>query len=145
MLPEHHGESHTSQQIHHDTVYESYLHCQNNKLHEVWAYLWTNWYAPDKWKLWARSAHLLSIPQKHTTMLVEAMWQNFKHMVLYMYNCPHVDFATYALVTQAPQLYWVRFNTFMDDPQKGHTYHPNWRASPDQEGMAAASGLCNQG
>jgi len=78
LLPECHGQTCTTQQIHHDSVYESYLHCQNNGVHEVWAYLWTNWYAPDKWKLWARSAHPLSIPWKHTTMLVEAMWQNFK-------------------------------------------------------------------
>ena len=119
MLPERHGQSRTSQQIHRDAVYEAYLHCRNNKLREVWAYLWTNWYAPDKWKLWARSAHPISIPRKRTTMLVEAMWRNYKRMVLYMYNRPRVDFATYALVTQALQLYRVKFKAFMDDPRRG--------------------------
>jgi hypothetical protein len=119
MLPERHGQNRTAQQIHRDAVYEAYLHCKNNELREVWAYLWTNWYAPDKWKLWARSAHPFSIPRKRTTMLVEAMWRNFKRMVLYMYNRPRVDFAMYALVTQALQLYRVKFNMFMDNPRKG--------------------------
>jgi hypothetical protein len=49
------------------------------------------------------------------------MWRNFKRMVLYMYNRPCVDFATYALVTQALQLYQVKFNMFMDNPRKGRT------------------------
>ena len=52
-------------------------------------------------------------------MLVEAMWRNFKHMVLYMYNRPRVDFATHALVTQALQMYRIKLNTFMDNPRKG--------------------------
>jgi len=52
-------------------------------------------------------------------MLVEAMWRNFKHMVLYMYNRPRVDFATYALVTQALQLYRVKFIAFMYNPRQG--------------------------
>jgi len=42
MLPERHGETRTAQQIHRDAVYEAYLHCKNNELREVWAYLWTN-------------------------------------------------------------------------------------------------------
>jgi len=33
-------------------------------------------------------------------MVVEAMWQNFKHLVLYLYNRLRVDFATFALITQ---------------------------------------------
>src|SRR5258707_13756967 len=53
LLPERHGQSRTPQQIYHDSIHEMYLHCKNNELQEVWAYLWTNWYAPDKWKLCA--------------------------------------------------------------------------------------------
>jgi len=53
ILPECHGQTRTPQQIHWDTILEAYYHCKANKLHEVWAYLWTNWYAYGKWELWA--------------------------------------------------------------------------------------------
>jgi len=43
LLPERHGQPWTAEHIHHDSVYEMYLHCSNNHLREVWAYLWTNW------------------------------------------------------------------------------------------------------
>lgn len=110
MLWERHGQSCTRQQIHRDAVLESYYHCKVNNLREVWAYLWTNWYAPGKWELWARSSHNSAIPRKRTTMLVEALWRNFKRMVLHQYNRPRMDFATYALITQGIAPYRVRFN-----------------------------------
>ena len=62
LLPERHGQPRTSYQTHRDSVHEMYLHCKNNHLREVWAYLWTNWYSPNKWKLWARSAYPNAIP-----------------------------------------------------------------------------------
>jgi len=119
LLPERHGQTRNSEQIYRDSVYEMYLHCKNNHLHEVWAYLWTNWYTPDKWKLWARSAHPHAIPRKRTTMVVEAMWRNFKRLVLYLYNRPRVDFATYALVTQALPGYRHKVVRILNDPRKG--------------------------
>lgn len=64
LLPEHHGQLQTAKLIHSDSVYESYLYCKNNHLCEVWAYLWTSWYSPDKGRLWARSAHPHAIPRK---------------------------------------------------------------------------------
>ena len=100
ILREHHGQRRTPAQIWRDAVLEAYYHCRNNNLREVWGYLWTNWYAEGKWELWARSSYPGAIPWKRTTMLVEALWRNFKRLVLYQYNRPCVDFATYALVTQ---------------------------------------------
>ena len=64
LLPERHGKARDSKQIHYDSVYEMYLHCKRNHLHEVWAYLWTNWYTPDKWRLWACSEYPHAIPRK---------------------------------------------------------------------------------
>ena len=119
LLPDRHGQLRTAKLIHSDSVYEAYLHCKNNHLREVWAYLWTNWYAPDKWKLWARSAYPHAIPRKRTTMVVKAMWRNFKRLVLYQYNRPRVDFATYALVTQALPAYRTKLVRILDDPRKG--------------------------
>ena len=119
LLPERHGQPRTAEHIHRDSVYEMYLHCKNNHLREVWAYLWTNWYTPDKWKLWARSAHPHAIPRKRTTMVVEAMWRNFKRLVLYLYNRPRVDFATFALVTQALPGYRYKLLKIRNNPREG--------------------------
>jgi hypothetical protein len=52
-------------------VCQMYNFCVNNKLPEVWAYLWENWYRKDRWELWARSAHS-SIPILKTTMILES-------------------------------------------------------------------------
>ena len=119
ILPERHGQCRSPEQIHHDAVLETYYHCRANNLREVWAYLWTNWYAPSKWELWARSSYEGAIPRKRTTMLVESLWRNFKRLVLYQYNRPHVDFATYALVTQGIPPYRLRFNQIVNDPRDG--------------------------
>ncbi|EIW53639.1 uncharacterized protein TRAVEDRAFT_99853, partial [Trametes versicolor FP-101664 SS1] len=101
LLPERHGESRSSEDIYRDAVHEMYLHCKANNLAEVWAYLWNLWYRRPHWKLWARSANSRSIPRKRTTMIVEALWRNLKRLVLYMYNCPPIDLALYAVVTKA--------------------------------------------
>ena len=69
---------------------------------------------------WAQLPHRYAIPGKRTTMLVEALWQNFKRMVLHHFNCPWVDFATYTLVTQGVVPYWVCFNYIVKNPQDGH-------------------------
>ena len=119
LLPERHGQHRTAEYIHRDSVHEMYLYCKNNHLREVWGYLWTNWYTPNKWKLWARSAHPHAIPRKRTTMVVEAMWRNFKRLVLYLYNRPRVDFATFALVTQALPGYRHKLLRILDDPREG--------------------------
>ena len=130
LLPERHGQPRTPEQIHRDSVCETYLHCERNCLHEVWAYLWTNWYAPDKWRLWARLAYPRAIPRKRTTMVVEAMWRNFKRLVLYLHNRPRVDFATYALVTQALPAYRNKVVRILDDPRKGWAATINGKQIP---------------
>jgi hypothetical protein len=52
-------------------VRQTYDFCVKNKLPEVWAYLWENWYRKGRWELWARSAHDL-IPVLKTTMILES-------------------------------------------------------------------------
>src|SRR6266404_4245061 len=53
------------------------------------------------------------------TMVVEAMWHNFKCLVLYLYNCPRVDFTTYTLVTQALPAYRHKLIRITNDPCQG--------------------------
>lgn len=100
LLPERHGKPRTPALIYEDAVREMYQHCELNRLCEVWAYLWNNWYAPSKWKLWARSAHGASIPCHRTTMMVEALWRNIKRLTLHMYNRPPLDLTVWAIVTK---------------------------------------------
>ena len=47
------------------------------------------------------------------------MWRNFKRLVLHLYNRPRVDFATYALVTQALPAYRNKLVRIRNDPRKG--------------------------
>jgi len=63
-------------------------------------------------------------------MVVEAMWRNFKRLVLYLYNRPRVDFATYALVTQALPPYRIKLNRILDDPRKGRASFLNGEQGP---------------
>ncbi|GJE99912.1 hypothetical protein PsYK624_161870 [Phanerochaete sordida] len=66
LLPERHGEARTSWLIHTDAVQEMYQHCEANRLADVWAYLWNNWYQPSRWRLWARSTHATIPPYRST-------------------------------------------------------------------------------
>ena len=52
-------------------------------------------------------------------MVVEAMWQNFKCLVLHLYNHPRVDFATFALVTQALPAYRYKLFNILNNPCEG--------------------------
>jgi hypothetical protein len=47
--------------------------CVKYDLRELWAYMWVNWYRPDRWKLWARSQSN-TIPRLKTTMICEAQY-----------------------------------------------------------------------
>jgi len=52
-------------------VKQIYTFCVDNGIPECWAYLWENWYCPDRWKLWAR-AGCDEIPILKTTMICES-------------------------------------------------------------------------
>lgn len=54
-------------------VQEMYNFCVRNNLPELWAYMWGNWYRPERWKLWARSA-CAEIPRLRTTMICESQY-----------------------------------------------------------------------
>ena len=52
-------------------VKQMYEFCVEHDLHEVWAYLWENWYLHGRWELWAWCMDD-KIPHLKTTMMVEA-------------------------------------------------------------------------
>lgn len=123
LLPERHGEHRTAEHIRRDAVTEMYHHCERNHLCEVWAYLWNNWYAPNRWPLWARSSHEMSVPRHRTTMMVEALWRNLKRLVLHMYNRPPLDLAVYALITKAIPPYRKTLSTLTQVRAGGRPEH----------------------
>ncbi|KAG8938810.1 hypothetical protein FRC04_007517 [Tulasnella sp. 424] len=89
----------SAEEIHEAAVYDMYRYCRQNDLSQVWAYIWTCWYAPERWKLWARSASPL-ISRMRTTMMVEGFWRLFKHNILASFSRPRLDLVTYLIITE---------------------------------------------
>ncbi|KAG9022921.1 hypothetical protein FS837_006091, partial [Tulasnella sp. UAMH 9824] len=89
----------SAEEIYEAAVYDMYQYCRQNNLAQVWAYIWNCWYAPEKWKLWARSASPL-ISRMRTTMMVEGFWRLFKHDVLGSFSRPRLDLVTYLIITE---------------------------------------------
>ncbi|KAG6824369.1 hypothetical protein H0H92_007079 [Tricholoma furcatifolium] len=42
-----------AQKIRNQAVYEMYQYCTHRNLPELWGYMWTSWYSPKMWILWA--------------------------------------------------------------------------------------------
>ncbi|KAK7026186.1 SWIM-type domain-containing protein, partial [Favolaschia claudopus] len=91
LLPDRRGTSRTAKQIRDDAVRDMYLFCFQRGLREVWGYMWSAWYCPAKWKLWARSTSEDFIGRWRTTMTVENFWRNLKHRTLHEFVHPRLD------------------------------------------------------
>lgn len=88
----------TAEQIRESCVKDMYFYCFDNKLPQVWSYLWNNWYCPTKWVLWARSeSDLISVLR--TTMIVEGFWNGLKHTTLSAFRDPRLDLVTHLVIT----------------------------------------------
>ena len=124
LLPERHGKLRTAMEIRRDSVFEMYTHCWLNNLSEVWAYLWSQWYSPDRWKLWTRSSYSRSIPCKRTTMIVESLWRNLKRIYMPLYNRPPVDLTTRVLVTQLTPQYRLSLALLLQTQRSGRPQAP---------------------
>jgi hypothetical protein len=94
----------TATDIRREAVHKMYQFCHMRGLHEAWGYLWTLWYAPEMWKLWAR----LSSPyvsRLQTTMNVENFWKQLKHGFLHNQLRPQLDQLVWILVTKVTPSY----------------------------------------
>ena len=78
-------------------VSEMYQYCYDRNLINVWAYLYCEWYSPDKWVLWARSSYS-RIGVLRTTMVVESHWRILKRDYLYKFNRPRLDLLCFVIV-----------------------------------------------
>ena len=93
LLPDQCGKL-TPKEIYEKAAFEMYLYCKQRGLTEVWAYLWTSWYQPKQWCLWARSASKQSKPRLdriRTTMTAENFHQQLKHQFLHHIHRPRLD------------------------------------------------------
>ncbi|KAJ7829186.1 hypothetical protein B0H14DRAFT_2223614, partial [Mycena olivaceomarginata] len=100
LLPDCAGSTRTSDKIRYNTVWEMYQFCLQRGLREVWAYMWTVWYCPIKFRLWMRSSELSFIGHWRTTMSVENFWCNLKHETLHHFVHPRLDQLIYLLAVE---------------------------------------------
>ncbi|KAJ7204152.1 hypothetical protein GGX14DRAFT_300661, partial [Mycena pura] len=75
-----------------------YQFCNARDLREVWGYMWTSWYRPKMWPLWARSADPHRLSRLRTTMTVENHWKQVKHTHLHHLVHPRLDQLVYILI-----------------------------------------------
>ncbi|KAJ6473033.1 hypothetical protein C8R45DRAFT_1163371 [Mycena sanguinolenta] len=80
-------------------VTEMYKFCVENRLPEVLAYLWENWYRKSRWELWACSVHP-KIPVLKTTMILESHWRRIKHDFLHHFHIPRCDLLAWILIVK---------------------------------------------
>lgn len=144
IFPERLGSCQTAEQIREAAVKDMYYHCKRNGLAEVWGYMWTQWYSPKRWKLWARSTSPL-LSRLRTTMTVENHWRQLKHQYLRFTHRPRLDHAIYVICTNIVPAYMVTAANLEDSHRIGRTksltpfcvaFKRNWR----KKGSAKVSG-----
>jgi hypothetical protein len=102
------NESWTAEKIRANAVQDLYLFCEQRGLREAWAYLWANWYSPQRWKLWARSSSPEILSRLRTTMGTENFWRQLKGNQLKDIPRPRLDQLVYILINDVTRDYYVR-------------------------------------
>lgn len=100
FFPDSIGIKRTPDEIYTTSASEAYDWCKGKGYPRLWAYLWTNWYSPSKWKLWARSFMPHHIPALRTTMIVESHWRTIKHVYLHTLNQARIDTVVHVILAQ---------------------------------------------
>jgi hypothetical protein len=93
--------------IRRNAVWEMYTFCYLRGLREVWGYLWTSWYSPKRWELWARSTSAL-ISRLRTTMNVEAFWKVLRHNYLHDAARPRLDQLVWILIHEVTPTHFTQ-------------------------------------
>ena len=98
-FPDRTGHFNSPDAIYTECVREVYDWCRKRDYFRLWAYLWSNWYCPARWSLWARSASE-RVSVLKTTMIDESHWRRVKHDYLHRFNRPRIDLVTWVLCTR---------------------------------------------
>ena len=101
LIPDQNGTYQCAKDIHRVCAAEMYHWCRARNYFRLWAYLWVNWYQPNQWALWARSANGEEIPVLKTTMIIESHWRKIKHDYLHRFNRPRIDLVIWVLLSRS--------------------------------------------
>ena len=85
---------------------------------KVWGYMWTLWYVPKVWKLWAHSTSRY-ISRLRTTTGVENFWKQLKHDYLHHLLRPQLDQLVWILNNMVTPLYVARTEVQEDSHRLG--------------------------
>ena len=113
LIPDQNGTLRSPADIHRDCATEMYAWCKSRNYPRLWAYFYINWYCPDQWHLWSRSANAREIPVLKTTMIVESHWRRIKHDFLHRFNRPRVDLVLWVLIKKVVPLSLVRMKAIL--------------------------------
>jgi hypothetical protein len=120
LFPERRGDSLDAAAIRRQAVSEMYQFCYQRGLREVWGYLWTSWYAPKVWKLWARSTTPY-VSRLRTTMGTENFWRQLKHNYLHHTLRPRLDHLVWILINKVTPEYIARAEILEDTHRLGRS------------------------
>ena len=112
LLPDQTG-THSAKEIQETAVREMYLYCRQRSLQELWAYMYTSWYQPSQWVLWARSASP-RLFRFRTTMACENFFKQLKHHFLHHVHRARLDHLIYIIVVNLIPSYMQRAD-LLDD------------------------------
>jgi hypothetical protein len=120
VIPERNEGSCSATEIRKHAVLEMYQFCWQRGLREVWGYLWTSWYAPSRWKLWARSTSSY-LSRWQTTMGTKNFWKQLKHNHLHHMLRPHLDLLVWILIVKVTPEYIARAEVLEDTYRLGRS------------------------
>ena len=110
----------SAEDIRSQAVYDMYNFCKVRGLREVWGYMWSSWYSPKMWCLWARSTSP-RISRLRTTMAVENFWRQLKHNYLHNVARPRLDHLVWILINRVTPAYVARSEILDDNFRLGRT------------------------
>jgi hypothetical protein len=112
----------TPEQIRRNSVMEMYQFCFQRGLREVWGYMWTSWYSPKMWKLWAWSTLPELLSHLRTTMNVENFWKQLKHDNLHHILHPRLDQLVWILIHKVTPSYINRITELDPISRLSHSH-----------------------
>jgi len=122
--------------IHQMCAAEMYSFCRGRNWWRTWVYFWAEWYAPEKWKLWARSVSL-EVPVFKTTMILESHWRVLKHDILHAYNRPRMDLVVHCIIRELMPLNDGKMHFLLN--RNHRMYSATWRRDFKKDWRAARS------
>ena len=87
------------QEVWRDQTAEMHLACKNAGQAWAWEYLWTNWYRPSRWVIWARAIYP-EVPIINSNSIVESLWSTLKRHYLRKHSRAKLEFLIDIIMNQ---------------------------------------------